>query len=117
MKLGEQQELFLRLEARLIDKALEIGDRNNFTVRGGDAFRDPRVHGAYGEKKSYSAASSMHKLKMARDLNFIRKGVLLNNRSEFIEIGEWWEKQHELCRWGGRWNDYGHFSLTYDGKA
>lgn len=44
MKLGEKQELFMRLLPRLIDKAHELG----FEIRGGDLFRDPRVHGQMG---------------------------------------------------------------------
>jgi len=31
------------------------------------------------------------------------------------EFGRWWEKQHELCRWGGRFGDAGHYSVTPDG--
>jgi hypothetical protein len=117
MTLGEKQELFFRLEARLLSKALEICDREGITIRGGDAFRDARVHGIYGEKKSYASAYSLHKLKLARDLNFIKDGRLLVETKYFQELGEWWEKQHELCRWGGRFKDAGHFSLTHDGKA
>jgi hypothetical protein len=117
MKLGEKQELFFRLKVRLLAKALEIADREGFTIRDGDSFRDPRVHGEYGEKKSYASANSLHKLKLAKDLNFIKDGRLMVKTSDFQELGEWWEKQHELCRWGGRFNDAGHFSLAHDGRA
>ena len=107
MKLGQKQELFMRLLPRLIDKAHELG----FEVRGGDLFRDPRVHGAIGEKKSYSSANSKHKEKCAIDLNLFKNGKFLQQTSDHKELGEWWESQHELCCWGGRFNDGNHYEL------
>lgn len=111
MKLGQKQELFMRLLPRLIDKAHELG----FEVRGGDMFRSPRVHGEFGEKKSYSAARSCHKLKLAVDLILFKDGKHCQSTDDHRELGEWWEKQHELCRWGGRFNDGNHYSLTHWG--
>lgn len=116
MTLGEKQELFVRLEVKLLAKALELGDRDGFTVRGGDAFRDPRVHGIYGEKRGYGATFSLHKLKLARDLNFVKDGRLLDKSEDFEELGTWWCQQHELCRWGGPFGDGNHFSVTHDGR-
>lgn len=113
MKLGQKQELFSELEARLIQKAIYMG----FAVRGGDAFRDPRVHGAYGKKKGYGKKWSMHKLKLARDLNLMKNGALITSTEGHRLLGEWWEKQHNLCRWGGRFQDGNHYSLTHDGRA
>ena len=65
MRLGEKQELFMRLLPRLIDKVHELG----FEIRGGDLFRDPRVHGGIGEKKGYGHKNSCHKMKLAIDLS------------------------------------------------
>ena len=113
MTLGEKQELFMRLVPRLIDKAHELG----FEVRGGDLFRDPRAHGAFKVKKSYSNAQSCHKLKLAIDLNLFKDGKFLQETSDHQELGEWWEKQHELCRWGGRFSDGNHYSLTHWGVS
>lgn len=109
MKLGKKQELFMRLLPRLIDKAHELG----FEIRGGDLFRDPRPHGEYGVKKGYSAASSQHKLKLAVDLNLFKDGSYLTSTEAHRELGEWWEQQHELCRWGGRFSrpDGNHYEL------
>lgn len=111
MTLGQKQELFMRLLPRLIDKAHELG----FNVRGGDLFRDPRVHGALGVKKGYGHPRSAHKNKLAIDLNLFRKGAFLINTEDHSELGSWWEKQHELCRWGGRFNDGNHYSIEHDG--
>ena len=115
MTLGEKQEEFLIYEIFLLDKATELGAKRGFGVRGGDGFRDPRVHGAYGVKVGYSSAYSMHKLKLARDLNFVRDGVLIHDSEEFRELAEWWLQQHVLARWGGI-SDGNHFSFTHDGR-
>ena len=65
MTLGEHQELFMRLLPTLINKAHSLG----FSIRGGDLFRDPRVFGVSGIGKGYGRASSLHKQKLAIDLN------------------------------------------------
>lgn len=112
MTLGETQELFMRLVPRLIDKAHEL----RFEIRGGDLFRDPRVHGQIGEKVGYGNKSSNHKLKLAIDLNLFLDGQYMNRTYDHQELGEWWEQQHELCCWGGRFNDGNHYSLEYNGR-
>ncbi len=111
MNLGKKQELFSRLLPGLYLKAFELG----FEIRSGDGFRDPRVHGEWGEKKGYGYYKSAHKLKLAQDLNLMKDGELMEETEDHQELGEWWEDQHELCRWGGRFNDGGHYSLTHWG--
>jgi hypothetical protein len=111
MTVGEQQELFMRLLPRLIDKAHEMG----YAIRGGDLFRDPRVHGELGVKLGYGHPRSAHKQKMAIDLNLFKDGNFLGATEDHRPLGEWWEKQHELCRWGGRFKDGNHYSLERDG--
>jgi hypothetical protein len=117
MTLGEKQKLFMRLLPRLIDKAHEMG----FEIAGGDLFRDPRVHGAIGVKLGYGHPRSAHKNKLAIDLNLF-KDIDSDGDLDFLEktefhrpLGEWWEKQNELCRWGGRFNDGNHYSLEHEG--
>ena len=111
MKLGQAQEKFMRLLPRLIDKAHEMG----YEIRGGDLFRDPRVHGYLGKKAAYGNAFSCHKLKLAIDLNLFRDGVYLSETEDHRELGEWWEAQDDMCCWGGRFNDGNHYSLTWQG--
>lgn len=111
MTLGQKQELFMRFLPRLIDKAHELG----FELRGGDLFRDPRVHGHVGEKKGYGYYRSCHKLKLAIDLNLFRDGKWLEDTEDHRELGEWWESQHELFTWGGHWGDGNHYSVTHNG--
>lgn len=112
MKLGETQELFMRLLPHLIDKAHELG----FEIRGGDLFRDPRSHGHLGEYQSYGSKFSNHKLKLAIDLNLFEDGTYMARTQDHAELGEWWEQQHKLCSWGGRFNDGNHYSLEYNGR-
>lgn len=113
MKLGEKQELFMRLLPSLLLKAFELG----FEIRGGDLFRDPRVHGALGVKLGYGSDNSCHKLKLAIDLNLFKDGEFCHLTAQHRELGVWWELQHPLCRWGGRWNDGNHYSLEHNGHS
>ena len=112
MQLGKKQELFAKLLPRLLDKAHELG----FSVRLGDAYRDPRVHGELGVKQGYGHKNSCHKLKLAIDLNLFIAGQYYSSTDSHRELGEWWEKQHELCRWGGRFQDGNHYSLEHNGN-
>lgn len=36
---------------------------------------------------------------------------------EWREAGEYWEKMHNLCRWGGRFNDDNHIGILFNGRA
>jgi hypothetical protein len=106
-----KQSEFARLVPRLIDKAYELG----FEVTLGDAYRDPRVHGALGVKMGYGHSRSAHKQRMAIDLNLFRDGEFLASSDAHKPLGEWWEKQHPLARWGGRFADGNHYSFEVDG--
>lgn len=111
MTLGEKQRLFAKLVPRLIDKAHELG----FEVTLGDAFRDPRSHGKLGEKIAYGEPYSCHKSKLALDLNLFRDGKYLDKTEDHKPLGEWWEQQHPMACWGGRFEDGNHYSFTHDG--
>ena len=113
LRLGELQELFSYLMARHILWLYSQGYR----VRGGDWFRDPRVHGAVGENESYSHPYSMHKSKCAFDINLISKGgKYIETTQGHLFSGRKWEKRHPLTVWGGRFNDGNHYSMTYQGR-
>lgn len=117
MTLGEKQREFARLVPRLIDKAHELG----FRVTLGDAYRDPRVHGAIGVRMGYGHPKSGHKQKLAIDLNLFidtdGDGDLdyVETTERHRPLGEWWEKQHEFARWGGRFQDGNHYSFEHEG--
>lgn len=104
--LRQNQSLFARKVASLIIHAEYLG----YEVTLGDAYRDPRLHGAMGEKKGYGAAKSFHKQRLAIDLNLFKDGRLLEDTEEHRPLGEWWEAQGGT--WGGRFKqpDGNHYS-------
>lgn len=113
MKLSELQQEFTKCAADLISFAF----RNGFALTFGDAYRDPRVHGESGVKKSYSAANSVHKLRLAIDLNLFVDGKYISDGScdEYKLLGDYWKASHPLACWGGDFKDANHFSFTYGG--
>jgi hypothetical protein len=109
--LGQKQRHFTLMVAALIAKAYELG----YELSVGDAYRDPRTYGKFGEKKrgSYSAARSYHKQRLAIDLNLFKNGKYLTSTESHAQLGEYWESLGGT--WGGRWNDGNHYSFT-EGK-
>ena len=105
MSLREKQSQFARMIPGLILKALEMG----YEVTLGDAYRDPRVHGAFGKPGGYGAAKSFHKQRLAIDLNLFKDGKYLEGSDAHLPLGEWWESQGGT--WGGRFRDGNHYSL------
>ncbi len=113
MKLSAKQQRFTECIATLIAYAVSRGYA--FTL--GDGYRDPRVHGAFGVKGSYAAASSVHKLRLAQDLNLFIDGAYITDGGHpaYIELGELWESLDQMARWGGRFKDANHFSFEHEG--
>lgn len=107
MTLGERQRLFVKLLPRLLDFAYEQG----YELTVGDAYRDPRVHGAMGIQMGYGHKNSNHKNRLAIDLNLFKGGVFLQTSEDHKLLGEFWENLDTLCRWGGRFNDGNHYSI------
>lgn len=109
MTLREKQSKFARMVADLIIKAYDLG----FEITFGDAYRDPRLHGAIGVKMGYGHPKSCHKLRLAIDLNLFKDGMFLQTTEDHRPLGEWWESQGGT--WGGRFNDANHYSLEHEG--
>lgn len=109
MTLGEKQRRFAGMVGRLIVFAYD----NGYEITLGDAYRDPRVHGDMGEKRGYGAASSLHKLRLAVDLNLFKDGVYLTRTEDHAELGAFWESMGGT--WGGRFStpDGNHYSLQH----
>lgn len=116
MGLGDKQRLFMKLIAKLIIFAYEEG----YMLSLGDGYRDPRVFGEVGEKEGYGRSNSLHKQRLAIDLNLFEQvngsWLYLKETNDHLLLGEYWESLHELCSWGGRFNDGNHYSLTHEGK-
>jgi hypothetical protein len=96
--------------ADLIIWAYEHGYELTF----GDAYRDPRLHGAVGTKLGYGAVSSCHKIRLAVDLNLFKDGVYMQATEDHAPLGEYWESIGGS--WGGRFQDGNHYSLEHEGK-
>lgn len=106
MTLGEKQREFSRHVALLILKAYELG----YEITFGEAWRSPE------EATRRGFPNSLHRDRLAIDLNLFKDGVYLTKTEDHRELGEWWEKQHELACWGGRFNDGNHYSFTHNGR-
>ena len=110
--LRQKQSRFARLVAtKLIPQALAMG----YEITFGDAYRDPRLHGAMGAKKGYGATNSCHKLRLAIDLNLFKGGKFLQTSEDHKPLGEYWESLGGT--WGGRFSnpDGNHYSLEHNG--
>ena len=116
MTLGEKQRLFNKLMAEWHGWVMRQGI---YQLTDGDAYRDPRVHGKPGVKKGYGRKWSCHKWKLARDYNlFLWDGsrwVYQTSTEAHRPLGLKWESMHDLCAWGGWFNDGNHYSLKHKG--
>jgi len=107
LRLGEKQRIFSRMVADLIQFAYERG----YEISLGDAYRDPRVFGPVGTKRNYSSANSLHKDRLAIDLNLFRDGKYLASTADHEELGSFWESIGGT--WGGHFNDGNHYSVSH----
>lgn len=112
MTLREKQSLFAMLVARLIQYATACG----YAVTFGEAYRSPE-EAARLAKLGKGIKNSLHTTRLAVDLNLFKDGVYLSSTESHRPLGEWWEQQHELCRWGGRFGDGNHYSMTHGGRS
>ena len=108
--LSQKQRRFTKLVAEFIVKLYALG----YEATLGDAYRDPRLHGAVGTAGGYGHASSCHKLRLALDLNLWKGGVYLTRTEDYTEVGKVWEGMGGT--WGGRFKDGNHFSMEHEGK-
>lgn len=59
---------------------------------------------------------SVHRDGMACDIMLYKDGVWCQDAKDYEQFGVWWEQQHELARWGGRFQDPAHFSFEWNGR-
>lgn len=111
MTLREKQSLFAQLYGKLINKIYSQGYECTLDW----IYRPPDV-AAYYASLGIGIRSSLHTKKLAGDINLFKDGVWLRSTEDHRKFGEWWEKQHPLCRWGGRFGDGNHYSLEHEGR-
>lgn len=113
------QALFTALLSRLIEQAIKLG----YVPVCGEVARD-KATALANAAKGIGTANSLHIDRLAVDLLLFKDGKYLTDSADYQPLGEWWEKQNPLCRWGGRFKDSkgrpkpdgNHFSVTPDGK-
>ena len=113
MSLSEKQQIF----TTCIGKLIAYADSKKYGLTMGDAYRDPRVHGEFKEKKAYGSANSVHKIRLAHDFNLYIDGKWISDGDHpaLRNLGEYWESLDISARWGGRFNDANHFSFQHWG--
>lgn len=107
MTLRQKQSLFTFLTARLIIFANE----NGYELTYSETYRPPEMAEIYAHRGT-GIKDSLHIKRLAVDFNLFKDGKYLDKSEDHKMLGEWWERQHELCRWGGRWKDGNHYELT-----
>jgi len=111
MTLREARCAFTALLPNLIRKAHELG----FECAAGEIQRDPRI-AQLNAKSGKGISNSLHLIGLAGDLHLYKQGVYLSHTEDHRQLGEWWERQHPLARWGGRWGDGNHYSFEWQGR-
>ncbi|MBF0100732.1 MAG: M15 family metallopeptidase [Desulfobacterales bacterium] len=101
MTLGEKQRKFVKMVGQLILFAYNQGYELSF----GHALRcQDCVTGK---------SNSLHKSKLAIDLNLFKDEKLLTQTADHTFLGEYWESIGGT--WGGRFGDGNHYSLEHNG--
>jgi hypothetical protein len=114
MKLGAKQEVFAENLARLILWAYGQGYR----IRIGEVWRSDAAAAAYAAS-GQGIAKSVHRLKLAADINLFKDGKFLTDSASHRPLGEHWKTLHVDNRWGGDFKkrDGNHYSMTHGGIA
>jgi len=105
----QKQQRFMRMKTKLYEFAWAGG----YEITQGDGFRDPRVFGQQGEKKGYGESRSLHKIRLAEDINLFKAGKFLSATEDHLPLGQFWESIGGT--WGGRFHDGNHYSLEHEG--
>ena len=101
-KLRTEQESHAVRTAKLILWCTE----NDIGLTLGDGFRDERVHGKWGEKKGYGSAVSLHKLKLAQDLNVIAPEIHERMHDKWDELGGAKRIAEDMNHYASGWQGY-----------
>ena len=128
MRLREKQSLFVVC----LTKLLAFGHSKGYEFTLGEAgVTNPRkmrlegvlCWGPYERRPPLEdgqhMVGSLHYQRLAIDINLFVDGKYIRSGQHpaYVELGTYWESLHPLCRWGGRFSDANHFSLTHAGKS
>lgn len=107
MTLSSRQQIF----AQNVGHLLEYIKCEGYECTLGEALRTPEMAELYA-KQGKGIRNSLHCKRLAIDLNLFKDGVYLPDTEDYRAFGEYWESLDPLNRWGGRFKDGGHFSMT-----
>jgi hypothetical protein len=110
MKLSERQGIF----ALNVSKLLQWIFQGTRTCTLGEAWRTEE-QAKYNEEHGLGIANSLHRSRLAIDLNLFKDGILLENLEDYREAGEYWKTLHIDNNWGGDFKkrkDPYHFSMS-----
>ena len=105
---------------KAVSRLLELACEDNALVTIGEVYRTD-AQAELNAKLGVGIRNSLHRLSLAIDIRLFREdnGVYkyLTDSEDYRTLGEWWEGQHPLARWGGRFSkpDGGHFSFEWKG--
>jgi hypothetical protein len=98
-ELFDRRKLFSSLIPKLLNKMIEDG----YTPLIG---KDGLTH----------MKNSLHYDGLAMDIDLFKDNVYLITTEAHLSFGEFWESLSPETRWGGRFRDGNHYSVTYKGK-
>jgi hypothetical protein len=98
-ELRDKRALFTSLVPRLINKM--IGDGYTPLI-GKDGLKHKE--------------NSLHYEGLAVDIDLFKGDAYLTGTGDHRVFGEFWESLDVGCRWGGRFGDGNHYSVTYQGR-
>ena len=125
MRLGDKQRLFVRCLVKLwayghrLGYEFTLGEAGVINPRKAWVMDSEGVPVKGKREDAEHMRGSLHYKRLAIDVNLFVKGKYIRSSTNpaYIELGEYWERLHALCRWGGRFSDGNHFSIAHGGKA
>lgn len=116
MTLLEKQQLFPRLFATLVDYCMDRG----YQLTLGETYRPNETAELYA-KQGKGIANSLHRIRLAVDINLFKDGVFLTKSEDYAAVGSFWKGlsvpgEYE-CAWGGDFArpDGNHLSIEHSG--
>lgn len=116
MTLREKQSLFVVLVSKLIKFAGE----NGYQLTFGEAWRPDITAQAYA-KTGKGISKSLHRIRLAIDLNLFKNGRFIDNSAGHKKLGEYWKSLGSAYGvktiWGGDFSkpDGNHYSIEHEG--
>jgi hypothetical protein len=114
MKLLQKQFEFGLLLPLLLAKATELG----YQYTMGEILRSQEEANRLA-KLGVGSKNSVHRLKLAVDLNLFRDGVYQTSSEAHRALGTYWESlsagKDFTTHWGGHWGDGNHYSIGHGG--